>query len=692
MPPPRPSVLLLPLLVAVLLPPAAAAAAAAAKHRHASASSPAAALPASYLGVSWASNLTLLGSASLLPGAAAVALTTPTRDGIGAGRALFSEPVRLLIPSSAAPASFFTRFTFRITPAPTYGDGLAFLLTSSRTFLGASNGFLGLFPSSSASDEGEADLRGVTTVAVEFDTHRDVALRDLDGNHVALDAGSIFSVASASPGVDLRAGVPITAWVEYRAPRRRLSVWLSYSPFRRPAKPALSADADLSGLLRTFMYAGFSASNGNGAALHFIERWTFRTFGFANSSHASPPSEPQSPHNKSQLPHNKPQLLTGNHQNQHHHHQHNLLYKVLGGVLGGMVVLVFVISGSVVWLTRPIRRPSEERMVPSEEKPSGTMSMEVVRAATKGFDSGNVIGVGGSGATVYEGVLQSGSRVAVKRFQAIWPFTKAFASELAAMLNCPNHPNLVRLAGWCCSKDELVLVYEFMPNGNLDCALHALGGATLPWEARFRAVLGIASALEYLHDGCDQRILHRDVKSSNVLLDGEFNARLGDFGLARLVSHGGLPHTTQPAGTLGYLAPEYAHSGVATERSDVYSFGVLALEVATGRRPTERRINVVDWVWVLWGRRRLIDAADQRLQGRFVAEEMRRVLLVGLSCVHPDCRKRPGMRRVVKMLDGTAPLTLVPDKKPPVTLQTPVNQASSMNSVDTVNTAFYSCR
>lgn len=677
----RPSVLTLLLLLAVQLPPAAAAAA---KHRHASESAPAP--PASYLLVSWASNLTLLGSASLHLGATAVALTTPSRDGVGAGRALFSEPVRLFVPSSSAAASFSTRFTFRITPAPTYGDGLAFLLTSSRTFLGASNGFLGLFPSSSASDEGEADLRGVTTVAVEFDTHRDVALRDPDGNHVALDAGSIFSVASASPGVDLRAGVPITAWVEYRAPRRRLSVWLSYSSFRRPEKPALSADADLSGLLRTYMYAGFSASNGNGAALHVIERWTFRTFGFANSSRASPPSEPPAQPNKALLPPNKPLLLTGNHQ---HHH---LIYKVLGGVLGGMVLLVFAIVASVVWLSRPARRPSEERTVPSEDKPYGTMSMEVVRAATKSFDSGNVIGIGGSGATVYEGVLPSGSRVAVKRFQAIWPCTKSFVSELAAMLNCPNHPNLVRLTGWCCSKDELVLVYEFMPNGNLDCALHTMGGATLPWEARFRAVLGIASALEYLHDGCDRRILHRDVKSSNVLLDGEFNARLGDFGLARLVSHGGLPLTTQPAGTLGYLAPEYVHSGVATERSDVYSFGVLALEVATGRRPTERGISVVDWVWVLWGRRRLVDAADQRLQGQFVAEEMRRILLVGLSCVHPDCRKRPGMRRVVKMLDGTAPLTMVPDKKPPVMLQTQVNQGSSMNSADTVNTAFYSCR
>ncbi|XP_015689176.2 L-type lectin-domain containing receptor kinase S.7 [Oryza brachyantha] len=653
----------------------------------AAASNVAAAPASSYRRISWASNLTLLGSASRLPDAAGVALTTPSRDGVGAGRALFSEPVRLLLPYDAAsasssgpatPASFSTRFTFRITPSPSYGDGLAFLLTSSRSFLGASNGFFGLFPSSSASDESE--LRDVSTVAVEIDTHLDAALHDPDGNHVALDAGSIFSVASAHPGVDLKAGVPITAWVEYRAPHRRLKVWLSYSPTRRPEKPALSADVDLSGLLRTYMYAGFSASNGNGAALHVIERWTFRTFGFPNSSHAPPPTKNIGPTSPNQPPPPR------------HHRRRRLFYKVLGGVLGGMVLLGLVVVSSVVWLARSVRRKQQEPAGHDEDMPEATLSMEVARAATKGFDSGNVIGVGGSGATVYEGVLPSGSKVAIKRFQAIGPCTKAFESELKAMLNCPHHPNLVPLAGWCRSKDELVLVYEFMPNGNLDSALHTLGGATLPWEARFRAVYGVASALAYLHDECEHRILHRDVKSSNVMLDAEFNARLGDFGLARTVSHGGLPLTTQPAGTLGYLAPEYVHTGVATERSDVYSFGVLALEVATGRRPAERGISVVNWVWTLWGRRRLVDAADRRLQGRFVADEMRRVLLVGLCCVHPDCRKRPAMRRVVSMLDGTAPLISVPDKMPPVLLQPLTNQVSSMNSADTANTAFFSCR
>uniref|UniRef100_A0ACD5T9U1 Uncharacterized protein n=1 Tax=Avena sativa TaxID=4498 RepID=A0ACD5T9U1_AVESA len=644
---------------------------------------------ASYRRISWASNLTLLGSASILPGALAIALTTNSSDGIGAGRALFSDPVRLLVPpldphAAPAQASFSTRFTFRIAPSPSYGDGLAFILTSSRSFLGASNGFLGLYPSASASDDGE--LADVSTVAVELDTHRDVALRDPDGNHVALDAGSIFSLASASPGVDLKAGVPITAWVEYRAPLRRLRAWLSYSPSRRPEKAALSVDVDLSGLLRAYMYAGFSASNGEGFALHVVESWTFRTFGFPNSSRASASPIP-SPPPKDQASFKTPLPLPANH---HHHH---LFYKVLGGVLGGVVLLVILAISSILWLGRPKGSKSVEPTVLFEDKNfRGMLPMEVVRTATKDFGSENVIGIGGSGAIVFEGVLPSGSRVAVKRFQAMRHCLKAFGSELRAMLDCPHHANLVPLLGWSSGEHDLVLVYEFMPNGNLDSALHTKGGATLPWEARFGAVLGVASALTFLHDECDRRILHRDVKSSNVLLDAEFNARLGDFGLARVVSHGGVPLATQPAGTLGYLAPEYVHSGVASERSDVYSFGVLALEVATGRRPTEKGTAVVDWVWSLWGRRRLVDAADQRLEGRFVAEEMRRVLLVGLCCVHPDCRKRPGMRRVVRMLDGTAPMTLVPDKKPPVVLKSPLNPTSSINTMDTKNTAFYSCR
>jgi hypothetical protein len=254
MSPSYPVPLLLFLLLACLLPPTAAR------------------------GISWASNLTLLGSATLLPGEASVALTTNSSDGIGAGRALYSVPVCLLLPpldprAAPAHASFHTRFTFRIVPSPSYGDGLAFILTSSRTFLGGSNGYLGMYPSAATGEHAD-----VSTVAVELDTHRDVALRDPDGDHVALDAGSIFSLASASPGVvDLRGSIPVTAWVEYKSTPGRLRAWLSNSTSHRTRNPQLSVDIDLAPLLRAEMYVGFAASNGEGTALHIVDvdTWTF---------------------------------------------------------------------------------------------------------------------------------------------------------------------------------------------------------------------------------------------------------------------------------------------------------------------------------------------------------------------------------------------------------------------------------
>lgn len=200
--------------------------------------------------------------------------------------------MRLLLPlaeprAAPAPASFYTRFQFCIVPSPSYGDGLAFILTSSRTYLRASNGFLGLY----ASDDRKAgELSDVYTVAVELDTHLDAALGDPDENHVALDAGSIFSAASANPGVDLKSGKRITAWVDYRASRRRLRAWLSYSS-RRPRDPALTVVVDLSRLLEGDIFACFSASNGAGTAIHIIDSWSFQTQSRSQrlSSRAPPP-------------------------------------------------------------------------------------------------------------------------------------------------------------------------------------------------------------------------------------------------------------------------------------------------------------------------------------------------------------------------------------------------------------------
>lgn len=151
-----------------------------------------------------------------------------------------------------------------------------------------------------------------------------------------------------------------------------------------------------------------------------------------------------------------------------------------------------------------------------------------------------------------------------------------------------RHKNLVQLIGWCHEKGEFLLIYEFMPNGSLDS--HLFGGQNpLSWALRYKIALGLASALLYLHEEWEQSIIHRDIKSSNVMLDSNFNARLGDFGLARLMDQEFGIKTTRPAGTFGYMAPEYVSKGKASKASDVYSFGVVALEIACGRRSIESK-------------------------------------------------------------------------------------------------------
>lgn len=182
---------------------------------------------------------------------------------------------------------------------------------------------------------------------------------------------------------------------------------------------------------------------------------------------------------------------------------------------------------------------------------------------------------------------------------------------------------------------------------------------SLNWRERFRIIKGVASGLLYLHEEWEQVVIHRDVKSSNVLLDGELNGRLGDFGLARLYDHGTDPKTTHLVGTFGYLAPEFSRTGKATTSSDVFSFGAFMLEVACGRRPikpraAEEHLVLVDWVFSCWSRGAILETVDPNLSG-YVSEEMELVLKLGLLCSHSTPTDRPSMRQVVHYLEGYAP-------------------------------------
>ncbi|KAM5560500.1 hypothetical protein ABKV19_021588 [Rosa sericea] len=236
---------------------------------------------------------------------------------------------------------------------------------------------------------------------------------------------------------------------------------------------------------------------------------------------------------------------------------------------------------------------------------------------------------------------------------------REFAAEIES-LGQLRHKNLVNLQGWCKKKTDLLLVYDYIPNGSLDTLIfHPRDNFVLSWEQRFNIIRGIASGLLYLHEEWEQVVIHRDVKSRNVLIDADLNARLSDFGLARLHDHGKISHTTGLVGTIGYIAPELAQTGKASASSDVFAYGILLLEVASGRRPigsghTDQFI-LAHWVMENHQAGRVLDTVDPKL-GYYVEKEMELVLQLGLLCSHFKPEARPTMRQVVRYLNSDEPL------------------------------------
>ncbi|XP_058202250.1 L-type lectin-domain containing receptor kinase SIT2-like [Rhododendron vialii] len=277
--------------------------------------------------------------------------------------------------------------------------------------------------------------------------------------------------------------------------------------------------------------------------------------------------------------------------------------------------------------------------------------------ATRGFIDEDLLGAGGFG-KVYRGVLPSSKeQVAVKKVSHdSKQGMKEFVAEIASIGRL-RHRNLVQLLGYSRRKGELLLVYDYMPNGSLDKFLFSNEKPILVWEQRYRIIRGVASALLYLHEEWEQVVLHRDVKASNVLLDADLNGRLGDFGLARLYDRGANPETTHVVGTIGYLAPELTRTGKATTSTDVFAFGAFILEVACGRRPIQpqrspKEVILVDWVFEKWKEGAILETSDSRLGGDYLEEEMELVLKLGLLCSKSDAATRPSMRQVIQYLEG----------------------------------------
>ncbi|KAL8243263.1 hypothetical protein R6Q59_009521 [Mikania micrantha] len=579
------------------------------------------------------------------------------------GRIFYKHPIRFLDFNSTF--SFSTHFSFIIIPPPPHclsGEGIAFLITSGPHSLPYSIGSIGL-------PQSIQNSRDYSFLAVEFDTNFDQDLGDINGNHVGMDLDSVLSVASVdlmSIGVDLKSGKPVNSWIEYNSSQKVIEVWVGYNEVK-PDNPILAAPMDLSKRFQRFhrfMYVGFSASNGRGSSVHLVKNWEFKT----SPESLYPDMEveeigsdncmicfPDIAHDGS-----GPETETGS--TKHNHHTNRTGLNLAIGLLVVNLILVILTVCCVLMYVCMIKNQNpgqilhEHAQICSVQANTNTMprryKFSEIRSVTKGFNQNLIIGDGVS-AIVYK----TDQNIAVKRFKMA-SFGTQIATEFATMVGSLQHKNLMKLQGWCCDRNELILVYDYMPNGSLDKNLDKLS-----FKTRLNVLIGVSSALVYLHEECDRLIIHRNVESSNIMLDFDFTPKLGDFGMS------GTRDATVPARAMGYLAPEYVYSRVPTVKTDVYSFGVVVLEVASGRPAVDDTgVMVVDWVWDLWEEKRLVDAGDDNLTGEFDRSDIEMVLMVGLICVHPNYQMRPTMKEVLKMLKGEV-VPELPEVKPTVMIR-----------------------
>uniref|UniRef100_A0A2N9EV05 non-specific serine/threonine protein kinase n=1 Tax=Fagus sylvatica TaxID=28930 RepID=A0A2N9EV05_FAGSY len=498
---------------------------------------------------------------------------------------------------------------------------MAFILAANATLPQNSDGeWLGIV-NSITNGTSQANI-----VAVEFDTRKSYQ-EDLDDNHVGLDVNSINSIQQESLtnyGINLTATGydAIKVRVQYDGKKMNVSASMIMKDMTIGVEDVevLSLPLELSSYLPEVVFVGFSASTGsNHTQTNCVRSWEF---------------------NGSDISDEDLEMLW--------------LWITVPTVL---IVL------SVIAFTCICRGKTERNQMMNIQELKTRFKgplwlqqnskLKELRKATGNFNPKNKLGKGGFG-TVYKGFLEKYKEVAVKRISKDSRQGKQeFIAEVTT-IGSLHHKNLVRLIGWCYERRELLLVYEFMPNCSLDRFIFGMEELpTLSWERRHAIIYGVAQALDYLHNGCEKRVLHRDIKSSNIMLDSGFNAKLGDFGLAQT-----------------FL------TGRATVETDVYAFGVLVLEVVSGRKPgnqneeqsdyNNNNNNSLYWLWDLYRQGRILDAVDSRLKKEFDEEEemLSIMLILALACCHPNPHQRPSMRTVLQVLKGEVPPPVVPTERP----------------------------
>ncbi|KAF3954883.1 hypothetical protein CMV_019828 [Castanea mollissima] len=308
--------------------------------------------------------------------------------------------------------------------------------------------------------------------------------------------------------------------------------------------------------------------------------------------------------------------------------------------------------------------------------------LSCIVAATDNFSPINKLGEGGFG-SVFKGQLSNGQQVAVKRLSNIsGQGIEEFKNEVTLIAKL-QHRNLVKLFGCCIQGEEKMLIYEYMPNKSLDFFIFDhTRSSLLNWGKRFEIIIGITRGILYLHQDSRLRIIHRDLKTSNVLLDGEMNPKLSDFGIARIFKGDQIQDkTTRVIGTYGYMSPEYAVFGKFSTKSDVFSFGVILLEIISGKKnnssyQTHPSLTLIGHVWELWREDRALDIVDSSITESFVSHEVLRCIQIGLLCVQEDAADRPTMLAILLML--SCETTIPSPKQPAFVFRRPTNDLGSI--------------
>ncbi|XP_073061339.1 probable LRR receptor-like serine/threonine-protein kinase At1g07650 isoform X1 [Primulina eburnea] len=333
--------------------------------------------------------------------------------------------------------------------------------------------------------------------------------------------------------------------------------------------------------------------------------------------------------------------------------------KILIGI-GAALVALFLILAVICffWWKRRSYKISREQELRGLDLRTGFFTFRQIKAATNNFNSENKIGEGGFG-SVYKGTLLDGTLIAVKQLSSkSKQGNREFVNEVG-IISGLQHPNLVKLYGCCIEGNQLLLVYEYMENNSLARALYGPEEWQLDmdWSTRRKICIGIAKCLVFLHEESTLKIVHRDIKANNILLDKDLNPKISDFGLAKLEEDDNTHIITRVAGTIGYMAPEYALWGHLTYKADVYSFGIVALEIVAGMnntrfRPSDGYFCLLDWALVLQKRGKLMELVDPRLLPYIDVEEAEKMIRIALLCTSPSPALRPTMSEVVSMLQG----------------------------------------